>query len=56
MLGQEARALIAKRLGVELYGDEVGFIALDSVTGQLNSEMPEVMHVTWVMQEILSSW
>ncbi|WP_052285169.1 transcriptional antiterminator BglG [Kluyvera genomosp. 1] len=52
-LGQEARALIARRLGVELAEDEAGFIALHLVTGQLNSEMPEVMHVTRVMQEIL---
>ena len=36
-LGQEARAIIALHL----------------VTAQLNSEMPEVMHVTRVMQEIL---
>ncbi|STS83933.1 putative transcriptional antiterminator [Klebsiella pneumoniae] len=52
-LGQEARAIIAKRLGVELAEDEAGFIALHLVTAQLNSEMPEVMHVTRVMQEIL---
>ncbi len=49
----EARAIIAKRLGVELAEDEAGFIALHLVTAQLNSEMPEVMHVTRVMQEIL---
>lgn len=52
-LGQEARALIEKRLGVALAEDEAGFIALHLVTAQLNSEMPEVMHVTRVMQEIL---
>ena len=52
-LGQEARAIIARRLGVELPEDEAGFIALHLVTAQLNSEMPEVMHVTRVMQEIL---
>ena len=52
-LGQEARALIAQRLGVALAEDEAGFIALHLVTAQLNSEMPEVMHVTRVMQEIL---
>ncbi|HBT2008324.1 TPA: transcriptional antiterminator BglG [Klebsiella pneumoniae] len=52
-LGLEARAIIAKRLGVELAEDEAGFIALHLVTAQLNSEMPEVMHVTRVMQEIL---
>ena len=52
-LGQEARAMIAQRLGVELAEDEAGFIALHLVTAQMNSEMPEVMHVTRVMQEIL---
>lgn len=52
-LGNEARAIIAQRLGVELPEDEAGFIALHLVTGQLNSEMPEVMHITQVMQEIL---
>lgn len=52
-LGQEARTIIANRLGIELAEDEAGFIALHLVTAQLNSEMPEVMHVTQVMQEIL---
>lgn len=53
-LGNEARAIIAQRLGVELPEDEAGFIALHLVTGQLNNEMPEVMHITQVMQEILN--
>lgn len=52
-IGQEARSLINHRLGVELPEDESGFIALHLVTGQLNSEMVEVMHITHVMQEIL---
>ncbi|EDH5629697.1 transcriptional antiterminator BglG [Salmonella enterica subsp. salamae] len=52
-LGQEAREIIARRLDVNLVEDEAGFIALHLVTAQLNSEMPEVMHVTRVMQEIL---
>lgn len=52
-LGQQARAILAKRLDVELPEDEAGFIALHLVTAQLNSEMPEVMHITQVMQEIL---
>lgn len=52
-LGQEARAIISRRLNVELPEDEAGFIALHLVTAQLNNEMPEVMHVTRVMQEIL---
>ncbi len=45
--------LAAQRLGVALEEDEAGFIALHLVTAQLHSEMPEVMHVTRVMQEIL---
>ncbi|HFK3156511.1 TPA: BglG family transcription antiterminator LicT [Citrobacter sedlakii] len=52
-LGHEALAIIAQRLHVTLPEDEAGFIALHLVTAQLNSEMPEVMHVTRVMQEIL---
>jgi len=52
-LGQEARAIIARRLHVDLAEDEAGFIALHLVTAQLDSEMPEVMHVTRIMQEIL---
>jgi len=52
-LGQEARTLIAQRLGVELVEDEMAFIALHLVTAQLKGEMPEVMHITRVMQEIL---
>ncbi|ELD0488093.1 transcriptional antiterminator BglG [Escherichia coli] len=52
-LGQEARVIIARRLNVELEEDEAGFIALHLVTAQLNSEMPEVMYVTRMMQEIL---
>ena len=52
-LGHEAREIIARRLGVTLPEDEAGFIALHLVTAQLNSAMPEVMHITRAMQEIL---
>ncbi|MGP3279564.1 BglG family transcription antiterminator LicT [Serratia bockelmannii] len=52
-LGQQARAIIASRLNVELAEDEAGFIALHLVTAQLNNEIPEVLHITRVMQEIL---
>jgi beta-glucoside operon transcriptional antiterminator len=52
-LGREAVALIARRLKVQLPDDEAGFIALHLVNAQLNGHMPEVMHVTRVMQEIL---
>ncbi|NIY47227.1 BglG family transcription antiterminator LicT [Cedecea colo] len=53
LLGLEALDIIEKRLAVRLAEDEAGFIALHLVTAQLDSEMPEVMHVTRVMQEIL---
>jgi beta-glucoside operon transcriptional antiterminator len=53
-VGQEALAMIAERLGVALPEDEAGFIALHLVNAQLNSEMPEVIHITRVMQEILN--
>lgn len=52
-LGLEALEIIHQRLGVQLPEDEAGFIALHLVNAQLNSEMPEVMHITGVMQEIL---
>lgn len=52
-VGMEARELIAQRLGVALPEDEAGFIALHLVNAQLNSDMPEVMQITAVMQEIL---
>ncbi|MBV4411992.1 transcriptional antiterminator BglG [Enterobacteriaceae bacterium YMB-R22] len=52
-LGLEALEIIEKRLGVTLAEDEAGFIALHLVTGQLKNEMPEVLHITRVMQEIL---
>ncbi len=52
-IGEEAKKLIHQRLGVVLPDDEAGFIALHLVTGQLNNEMPEVMHITHIMQEIL---
>lgn len=53
-IGQEALVIISERLGVTLSEDEAGFIALHLVNAQLNSEMPEVIHITRVMQEILN--
>lgn len=52
-VGQKARMMIHQRLGVNLLEDEAGFIALHLVTGQLNNEIQEVIHITQVMQEIL---
>lgn len=52
-LGQQALILISERLGVTLPEDEAGFIALHLVNAQLGAGMPEVMHLTKVMQDIL---
>ncbi len=47
-LGQEARAIIAKRLGVELAEDEAGFIALHLVTAQLNYDEESLSYQRFV--------
>ena len=52
-MGEEACAIIARRLNIQLSEDEAGFIALHLITAQLNSAMPEVMKITRVMQDIL---
>lgn len=52
-IGLEALIIIETRLAAALPEDEAGFIALHLVNAQLNSEMPEVMHITRFMQEIL---
>ncbi|MFP1814846.1 BglG family transcription antiterminator LicT [Lonsdalea quercina] len=53
-VGLEALAIIHRRLGVRLTEDEAGFIALHLVNAQLDSQMPEVIQITKVMQEILN--
>lgn len=53
-MGCEACAIIAHRLNCTLPEDEAGFIALHLVTAQFNSEMPEVMEITRMMQEIVA--
>lgn len=53
-LGMEALDIIEQRLGVRLPEDEAGFIALHLVNAQLDSDMPDVIHITKIMQEILN--
>ncbi|HBY1645914.1 TPA: PRD domain-containing protein [Klebsiella pneumoniae] len=61
-LGQEARAIIAKRLGVELAEDEAGFIALHLVKYQLQLNYDEeslsyqrfVTHLKFFAQRMLT--
>jgi len=52
-LGLEALELIDSRHCVRLPVEEAGFIALHLVSAQMKGEIPEVVHITKVMQEIL---
>ncbi|KAA9001248.1 transcriptional antiterminator BglG [Affinibrenneria salicis] len=54
LVGLDALDIIEHRLGVRLPEDEAGFIALHLVNAQLDSEMPQVIHITKIMQEILN--
>lgn len=53
-VGLEALEIIHQRLGVRLPEDEAGFITLHLVNAQLDGEMPKVIQITQVMQEILN--
>ncbi|MCQ4088638.1 BglG family transcription antiterminator LicT [Saccharibacillus sp. JS10] len=52
-VGRSALKLIKDRLGVELPDDEAGFIALHLVNAQLGEEMPVLMDITKIIQDIL---
>ncbi|WP_037291091.1 BglG family transcription antiterminator LicT [Saccharibacillus sacchari] len=52
-VGRSALNLIKDRLGVELPDDEAGFIALHLVNAQLGEEMPVLMDITKIIQDIL---
>ncbi|MCC9021899.1 BglG family transcription antiterminator LicT [Bacillus nakamurai] len=53
-IGRQALSMIRQKIGVTLPEDEAGFIALHIVNAELNEEMPNIMNITKVMQEILS--
>ncbi|MBR8665773.1 PRD domain-containing protein [Bacillus paralicheniformis] len=53
-IGKEALAIIEKKTGTALPEDEAAFIALHIVNAELNEEMPNIVNITKVMQEILS--
>ncbi|MGE0969444.1 BglG family transcription antiterminator LicT [Klebsiella sp. WOUb02] len=53
-VGLEALDIIEQRLFVRLPEDEAGFIALHLVNAQLGGGMPDIMHITKIMQEILN--
>lgn len=53
-IGIEALIMIKEDLNIELLEDEAAFIALHIVNAELNEEMPNLMNMTKVMQEILN--
>jgi beta-glucoside operon transcriptional antiterminator len=52
--GKEALILIEEKLHVSLPEDEAGFIAMHIVNAELNEEMPNIVNITNVMQDILN--
>jgi beta-glucoside operon transcriptional antiterminator len=53
-IGLKALGVIKDKLGVELHEDEAASIALHIVNEQLNVDMPNVVNITNMMQEILN--
>ncbi|MEH6937775.1 PRD domain-containing protein [Bacillus sp. JJ664] len=53
-IGKEALKMIEKNLGVALPEDEAAFIALHIINAELNEEMPNIINITKVTQEILN--
>lgn len=54
LLGKEALRMISDQFNIELPEDEAAYIAFHIVNAQLNEDMPIVMNITKVMQEILN--
>ncbi|MEC2310245.1 BglG family transcription antiterminator LicT [Bacillus atrophaeus] len=53
-IGKEALLMVEKKTGISLPEDEAGFIALHIVNAELNEQMPNIINITKVMQEMLS--
>lgn len=53
-IGKEALNIIQQKLGIILPEDEAGFIALHFVNAELNEEMPNIVNITKVIQEVLN--
>lgn len=53
-VGKEALNIIQQKVGIVLPEDEAGFIALHVVNAELNEEMPNILNITKVIQEILT--
>ncbi|CAI8711795.1 MULTISPECIES: BglG family transcription antiterminator LicT [Bacillus] len=53
-IGKEALNKMENKLGIILPEDEAGFIAMHIVNAELNEEMPNIVNITKVMQDILN--
>ncbi|MFJ8531003.1 BglG family transcription antiterminator LicT [Bacillus sp. NPDC094106] len=54
LVGKEALNRIENKLRIVLPEDEAGFIAMHIVNAELNEEMPNIVNITKVMQDILN--
>lgn len=54
MCGVEAIRIIQDKLNIRLPEDEAGFIAMHIVNAELNEEMPNVIQITKLIQDILN--
>ncbi|MEK5499271.1 BglG family transcription antiterminator LicT [Bacillus sp. FSL M8-0077] len=54
MCGVEAIRIIEDKLNIHLPEDEAGFIAMHIVNAELNEEMPNVIQITKLIQDILN--
>lgn len=54
MCGVEAIRIIQDKLNIHLPADEAGFIAMHIVNAELNEEMPNVIQITKLIQDILN--
>lgn len=53
-IGLKAIEKINNRLGISLPEDEAGFIAMHIVNAELNEEMPNVVNITKLIQDVLN--
>jgi len=54
LIGQQALDFIKEHLHIELPEDEAGFIALHIVNAELNEEVPNLLRITKIIQQVLT--
>lgn len=54
LIGLEALKMIQNKLGISLPEDEAGFIAMHVVNAELNEEMPNIVNITKLIQDVLN--